>query len=157
MTRTDALTFTGERLHDDDPLFGVDLLRHRAAYREAIRRAGAIDSARVLELGSGAGYGAAELAEAGLDVTAVDRVAPVPRARASGARFFRGDFDALPLAPDRFDLVLSFQVIEHLDDPTAYLAAIGRAIGDGGEALNSTPNAVTSGESLQYSSGLGVC
>jgi hypothetical protein len=40
--------FTGERLHDDLALFGVDLARHRAAYQFAAERTA---GARVLDLG----------------------------------------------------------------------------------------------------------
>ncbi len=140
----DGLTFTGERLHEDDPLFGVDLLRHRAAYREAIRQAERLHAQRVLELGSGTGYGAAELAAATLDVLGVDRVAPLARARASEARFLRGDLDALPLMAGRFDLVLSFQVVEHLADPSAWLDALAGSLNESGAALVSTPNATFS-------------
>ena len=56
------LTFTGERLHAEDALFGIDLLRHRAAYQEAIRRVQACGARWILELGSGTGYGMAEMA-----------------------------------------------------------------------------------------------
>jgi len=137
--------FTGERLHDDDALFGVDLAQHRAAYLFAIERARACaDEQVVLELGSGTGYGAAELVGAGLDVTAFDRVAPPRAARAAGVRFVRGDVAALPFRRAGFDRVVSFQVIEHLPDPHPYLKGMARALGCGGEALITTPNALTS-------------
>ena len=135
------LTFTGERLHEDDALFGVDLAQHRAAYRFVLERA---DAGRVLELGSGTGYGAAELAQAGLRVVAVDRVAPLAAARASGVRFVRADVNALPLRAASFDRVVSFQVIEHLEDPSLYLGAMARLVRADGEAIVTTPNALTS-------------
>ncbi len=138
------VTFTGERLHDDDPLFGIDLLRHEAAYREAIRRARARGAESVLELGSGTGYGAAMLAEAGLRIFGLDRVAPLRRTRHLGPRFVRGDLRALPIRPGRFDLVVSFQVIEHLESPDDYLDALARAVSPGGEVLITTPNAAFS-------------
>ena len=134
-------TFTGERLHPDDALFGVDLAQHRAAYRFALERA---RGGRVLELGSGAGYGAAELAREGLAVTALDRVAPLRSSRADGARYVRADVAALPLLARSFDLVVSFQVIEHLDDPTRYLEAISSLLRPDGTAYLTTPNVVVS-------------
>jgi SAM-dependent methyltransferase len=140
----DEPDFTGERLHANDPLFGIDLLRHRAAYREAIRRATRRGAQRVLELGSGTGYGAAELAAAGLRVVAVDRVAPLASARRSTAAFVRGDLGASPIRHAGFDLVVSFQVIEHLDDPAPYLDTLAGSLDDSGEALVSTPNALFS-------------
>ena len=66
------MSFTGERLHEGDALFGVDLLRHRAPYAHAIGLAG---RGRVLDLGCGGGYGTAELAGA-LEAMSMNEVAP---------------------------------------------------------------------------------
>ena len=134
------LAFTGERLHEGDALFGVDLMRHRVAYHFAAELARDRGAQSILELGSGTGYGAAELAETLPRVVAVDRVAPVAASRTSGARFLRADLRALPFAAIGFDLVVSFQVIEHLEDPHEYLTALSRLLGDGGVALVTTPN-----------------
>ncbi len=137
---SEALTFTGERLHGENALFGVDLVRHRAAYAYAISQARSHGAERVLEVGSGTGYGTAELAEAGLDVFAVDRVSPDRDARHPRVGFVRADAGSIPLADDAFDLVVSFQVIEHLEDPTRYAASIARMTKPGGFALITTPN-----------------
>lgn len=138
------LLFTGERLHEGNELFGVDLVRHRAAYVHAIQRARAEGRRRILELGCGTGYGTAELADALPRVIAIDRVSPDPAARQGGAHFVRADLSGIPLAPGRFDMVLSFQVIEHLEDPTSYLESIARLLEPGGSALITTPNLLTS-------------
>jgi SAM-dependent methyltransferase len=129
--------FTGERLHDDLPLFAVDLARHRAAYEFAAER---FAGARVLDLGCGSGSGTALLARAGARVLGVDRVAPDAESRRSGAAFCRADIAGLPIRARRFDAVVSFQVIEHLADPTPYLRAIGGLLADRGTAIVSTPN-----------------
>lgn len=134
------LTFTGERLHESEALFGVDLLRHRAAYHEAIRIAREMGVRRVLEMGSGTGYGAAELAEELPWVVAVDRVAPLANGRKSAAHFLRADLEAMPLRGRTFDLIVSFQVIEHLADPRKYLEALARHLKPSGVALVTTPN-----------------
>jgi len=133
--------FTGERLHDESELFGADLARHRAAYEFA---ASWLDGARVLDLGSGSGYGTAELPSAAAFVVGLDRVRPDAHGRASRAAFVRADLRRVPLASAHFDLVLSFQVIEHLDDPSEYLTEIARVLRPGGVALISTPNRLTS-------------
>lgn len=138
------VTFTGERLHDDDPLFGLDLLRHEAAYHEAIRHARAHGAGAVLELGSGTGYGATAMARAGLRVVGLDRVAPVRRVRDAGARFVRGDLRSLPMRPGGFDLVVSFQVLEHLEAPADLLEALARSVSENGEVIVTTPNAAFS-------------
>ncbi len=128
---------TGERLDDASALYRADLARHRAAYRLAapyVRRGLAID------LGCGTGYGTAELAGHGGRVVGMDRVAPATRVRSSAARFVRGDLQLLPFAARRFDTVVSFQVIEHLAEPDAYLAEITRVLEPEGVLLLSTPN-----------------
>ena len=138
------LTFTGERLHPDDALFGIDLLRHRAAYREAIRFAHQIGAQDVLELGSGTGYGTRELAAALPRVWAIDRVAPNAEARGSAAQFIRADLGAMPLRKQAFDLIVSFQVLEHLEDPSGYLDALAEHLRADGCALLTTPNRANS-------------
>lgn len=137
---SETLSFTGERLHGDDALFGVDLVRHRAAYAYAIDRARTRGVRRVMEIGSGSGYGTAELAEAGLDVVALDRVTPDADARHPSVAFVRADAFAMPVREDVFDLVVSFQVIEHLADPHPYLASIAHMTRPDGEAIITTPN-----------------
>ncbi len=138
------ILFTGERLHQGSALFGVDLMRHRAAYAYAIQRAKRPQSRRILDLGCGTGYGTAELADALPQVVAIDRISPDPAARHAAAHFVRADLNAIPLAPRSFDMVVSFQVIEHLEDPTFYLDAIARLITPEGCALITTPNLLTS-------------
>jgi SAM-dependent methyltransferase len=136
-----APAFTGERLHAGDALFAVDLARHQAAYELACARRA---TGRVLDLGCGSGYGAARIAEGSALVVALDRVAPDPPSRAGGARFVRADLAAPPLAPGAFDLVVSFQVIEHFSDPGPYLDAVASLLAPGGTALLTTPNVRTS-------------
>ena len=134
------LLFTGERLHADDELFAIDVVRHRAAYAHAIEMAQQTSSQIVLEVGSGTGYGTQELAEALPAVIAVDRVAPETGNRHARAQFVRCDANKIPLGSNHFDMVVSFQVIEHIEDPNPYLSSIARAMKPGGAALLTTPN-----------------
>jgi SAM-dependent methyltransferase len=136
-----STTFTGERLHDTHALFGVDLARHRAAYSFAMKLA---RDARVLDLGCGTGYGSAELATISHSVVAIDRIAPDVDKRQTALRYVRADLHGIPLTRRSFDLVVSFQVIEHLEDPTAYLAAIAALMRPGATALITTPNVLQS-------------
>ncbi len=136
-----AARFTGERIDAGSELFRADLARHRAAYRFAAEHC---EGRRVLDLGCGTGYGAAELTDTARLVVGVDRAAPDAGARGDATRYLRADVALPPLADATFDLVVSFQVIEHLADPTAYLASIGRMLQPGGLALFTTPNRLTS-------------
>jgi len=129
--------FTGERLQPGDELFAVDLARHRAAYEFAAERVAGL---RVLDLGCGSGSGAQLLAERAASVVAIDRVIPDAPDRASTVAFCRADVAGPPLRGRRFDVVVSFQVIEHLADPSPYLRGIGSLLTGGGSALLSTPN-----------------
>jgi SAM-dependent methyltransferase len=136
--------FTGERLPGADGDFGVDLERHLAAYRWAAERAA---GRRVLDAGCGEGYGAALLAEVAAHVTAVDRDEAIAIARRR--RHERLDFraiDVMRLADlgERFDLVVSFQVIEHLPDPEGFLAALVDRTAPGGTLIVTTPNRLMS-------------
>jgi SAM-dependent methyltransferase len=138
-------TFTGERLPGADGDFGVDLERHLAAYRFARPRAA---NRAVLDAGCGEGYGAALLAEAAARVVGVDRaeaIAPAASRHGSARLEFRAlDLEHLDDLGERFDLVLSFQVIEHLPDPVGFLRALGRRARPGGELLVTTPNRLMS-------------
>lgn len=138
------LLFTGERLHEEDPLFAVDIVRHRAAYAYAIELAQREASQRVLDLGCGTGYGTSQLADAVPRTFAVDRISPDPAARHPKVAFIRADAAHLPLESGAFDLVVSFQVIEHLEDPGPYLDAIACLLQPNGVALLTTPNLLQS-------------
>jgi 2-polyprenyl-3-methyl-5-hydroxy-6-metoxy-1,4-benzoquinol methylase len=132
---------TGERLNEESDLFEIDRLRHLAAYEFAKERA---RDARTLDFGCGSGYGAAELAEVAGIVVGMDRFVPEAQARYGGVRYLRADLKATPLRSGHFDLVVSFQVIEHLVDPSRYLEAIAEALAPNATALISTPNILKS-------------
>ena len=134
------VTFTGERLHAGDQLFAVDLARHQAAYEIARERIG---GGWVLDLGCGSGYGSASLAQSSARVVGLDRVPP-DGANRGAARFVRARLEGLPFARGAFELVVSFQVIEHLEDPRDYVNALAELLHPEGVALVTTPNRLTS-------------
>jgi SAM-dependent methyltransferase len=142
------IKLTGERLHEGSNLFSADFARHRAAYYYALEQAGACE--RILDLGSGSGYGTAELAERLPSVIGLDRVAPDAASRRATAHFVRADLRALPLRPQAFPRIVSFQVIEHLRDPSPYLSAIARLLRSDGLAIITTPNLETSDRANPY-------
>jgi SAM-dependent methyltransferase len=139
-------TFTGERLPGaGDVEFGVDMERHLAAYRFAAAMAA---GKRVLDAGCGEGYGASLLAAHAERVLAVDReeAIAIASARYRDPRLaFRAlDLMTLPALGERFDLVVSFQVIEHLPDPTGFLRALAAVTAPGGTLVVTTPNRLMS-------------
>jgi SAM-dependent methyltransferase len=110
-------------------------LYHRYSYEVAARSLRPGD--RVLDVGFGEGYGARIL---GAEYTGVelDRdLVSHARMRYPDGRFEAYDGRHLPEGP--FDLVVSFQVIEHVDDPDPWLAEIARV---GRRAMFATPNRI---------------
>jgi 2-polyprenyl-6-hydroxyphenyl methylase/3-demethylubiquinone-9 3-methyltransferase len=100
---------------------------------------------RALDVGCGAGLLAEPLARLGATVTAID-AAPeniaVARAHAEG-RGLTIDYRAGGLemvAGERFDLVTSMEVIEHVVEPTIFVAGLAAALDEGGLLILSTPN-----------------
>ena len=135
------IEFTGERVIPDR--VDVDLWNeHLARYAFAARLAA---GRRVLDAGCGTGYGCAALAGQALSVTGLD-IAPeaIAYARenyaAGGVRFVEGSCSAMPLPDAGFDLVIAFEVIEHLADWQAFLLEGRRVLAPGGVLLISTPN-----------------
>lgn len=133
--------FTGERLIPGQ--VDVDLLNeHLARYAFAARLA---RGKRVLDAGCGAGYGSAELARSAATAVGVDVSADaVEFARlnyqAGNLSFELASCTALPFADGVFDLVVGFEVIEHLQDWRTFLNEVLRVLAPTGQFIVSTPN-----------------
>lgn len=103
------------------------------------------DGRRVLDAGCGVGYGAEMLNRAGAAaVYAIDNSpAALELARASvseGVTLEQGDVAALPYPDDSFDLVVCFEVIEHIEQPERVLDELARVLHADGLLLLSSPN-----------------
>lgn len=141
------LPLTGERVIEEEyktslGMYAIYLL-HVASYRFAEPFA---QGKRVLDLGCGSGYGAKAMASIAATVTAVDVSAEaIAFASAStptpNLKFQRIDADAaLPFADNSFDVVLSFQVIEHVLDDARYIEEARRVLTPDGVLIVITPN-----------------
>jgi SAM-dependent methyltransferase len=140
--------FTGERVIPGQ--VDADLLNeHVARYAFAARLA---RGKRVLDAGCGAGYGAAELAAVALSVVGADIAAEaIEYARAHyrlpNLRFEEAGCAALPHPDASFELVVAFEVIEHLPDWREFLHEARRVLAPTGQFIVSTPNKLYYGES----------
>ena len=120
-------------------------LMHLRAYDEAVAHAAGRD---VLDVGCNTGYGTLRFAPVAGRVVGVDvspRAIDAARQRAPDGRpeFVLTSGFELPFPDDSFDLVTSFQVLEHVPDPSAYLQEIKRVARPGGTVILATPNAAT--------------
>jgi 2-polyprenyl-6-hydroxyphenyl methylase/3-demethylubiquinone-9 3-methyltransferase len=99
---------------------------------------------RAADIGCGAGLLAEPLARLGAEVTGID-AAPenidAARAHALGQGleidYRTGGTEALD---GRYDLVASLEVVEHVAEPAAFVAALASAVAPGGLLIFSTPN-----------------
>ncbi len=137
------LPLTGERTVPGIPCENYWFRRHEAAYEHLVPQ---VTAARVLEVGSGEGYGTALLAATAHFVLGVDYdTAAVVHARAHyrTARFVRANLAALPVRSTSVDVVATLQVIEHVWDHPQFVRECVRVLRPGGRLFVTTPNRLT--------------
>ncbi len=115
---------------------------HLGRYRWIATQA---EGKRVLDAGCGTGYGTELLAEAGAKtVTGVDLAEDVldavrPR-MPDNVSLEAADLHDLPFEDDSFDLIVCFEVLEHLERPEDGIDELTRVLADGGVLAISSPN-----------------
>src|SRR5206468_162323 len=135
------LDFTGER-------FTPECVReiwyehwHRYVFARTFAR-----GKRVLDAACGEGYGSALLAAEADSVLGMDiDDAAIAHAQArygerTNLRFERGDCTALDVAAGSFDMIVSFETLEHVQAQRALIAGFARALADDGVLFVSSPD-----------------
>jgi SAM-dependent methyltransferase len=154
-TETDAaapLEFTGERFTPEC----VREIWYEHWHRYVFARAFA-EGRRVLDAACGEGYGSAMLAASAATVVGVDiaesAVAHAQQRYAQHAnlRFEQGDCTALSCGDAQFDLVVSFETLEHVAAQQELIAGFARVLALGGLLIVSSPDKRT------YSEKSGFC
>ena len=144
MTRElEPLPLTGERTVPGVLEENYWFRRHEIAYLALLEHCA---GTRVLEAGCGEGYGARVIADVADRVIALDydelTSAHVAKAYPE-VDVLRGNLARLPLSSSTVDVVVNFQVIEHLWDQPGFLRECLRVLRPGGRLLISTPNRIT--------------
>ena len=140
MTKDKKLTFTGER-------FTPECVReiwyehyHRYAFAKRL-----IAGKTILDAACGEGYGSNILAETakqvtGLDIDSESIEHASLRYKKNNLRFVQGSCADLPFEDDSFDMVISFETLEHLEQQQEMLVEFSRVLKKDGILIISTPD-----------------
>ena len=103
--------------------------------------------ARVLEIGAGHGGFLALLAAAGFDSIGIELSPWVVdyATRTSNVRMLRGPLEDQPFEPGTFDLIVAFDVLEHLPDPLGTIALCAKLLQPDGLLILQTPGRPAAG------------
>ena len=137
------MEFTGERFipgKADEELAIEHFTRYRFAAQFAVGK-------RVLDAACGSGYGSKILAETaenvcGIDISSEAVAFANENYKAENISFQCASVAELPFQDQSFDLIVSFETLEHVDEQTqqAFLREIRRTLKPGGILVMSTPN-----------------
>ena len=138
---TNEIQFTGERVVPNRTCHPQTFAEHLIRYSFAMRYA-KVENA--LDLACGTGYGSkiiGWLAQNSLGADVSDEA--IKTAEELNERpFYKIDFEKEKLTnafKQNFDLITSFETIEHLDDPHLFLQGIKDILKDGGKFIYSIP------------------
>ena len=96
---------------------------------------------KILELGAGLGSFTVELTRRGAKVTAVEpgkawrNIAGIQLAESGSGQILGAVGEALPFASDTFDLIVSLQVLEHVQNPPKVISELYRVLKPGGQVF----------------------
>ena len=133
-----AKLHTAERVSQRDASDNFVFQRSILAYYKAAE----LVSGDVLEIGTGMGYGVDVIAPAAKSFTTIDKNVPeFENELPANAKFRRMVVPPLNFADESFDYVVSFQVIEHIEQDADFVREVSRVLRPGGKFIVSTPNA----------------
>jgi SAM-dependent methyltransferase len=138
-----VLALTGERTIPDLDIENYWFRRHQVVYQRLAPRCAGRE---VLEAGCGEGYGADLIAGIARRVVAVDydEAAVVHvRSRYARVQVMQANLAQLPMPDASVDVVVNFQVIEHLWDQAQFVSECARVLRPSGLLMVSTPNRIT--------------
>lgn len=135
-----SLTFTGERFLPE--CAGEMVYEHWHRYLLAQQY---VMGLRVLDIASGEGYGSHLLSNraasvVGVDVSADAVTHAASRYRAGNLRYVAASCVCIPEPAASFDVIVSFETIEHIVEHEAFLREVDRLLAPDGMFIISSPN-----------------
>lgn len=134
------MKFTGERyiLSEKGRIF-LEHFHRYAVLLEAVR------GRDILDIASGEGYGSAMLAKVANSVTGIDISAETvahanKKYQMKNLRYFEGNAVKLNIPDNSFDMVVSFETIEHVSQQDEVIAEFARVLRADGVLVLSSPN-----------------
>lgn len=129
---------TAERVSQKDHSDNYVYQRSLLAYLEAAK----IVSGKVLEIGTGSGYGVDIIAPHATQFVTIDKYqSGVQREAPGNVTFLQMNIPPLKDIPsNEFDFVITFQVIEHIPKDDLFLKEIYRVLKNNGKLIVTTPN-----------------
>lgn len=151
---TKTLSFTGERFVPGK-VNGPIIAEHMQRYKSL---AALIRGKKVLDAACGAGYGSAILAESAESVVGIDiskETVDYAKEQYKGLKnvqYIEGSIDALPFEDKTFDVIVSFETIEHVnaDLQEKFLREIKRCLKFDGVLVMSSPDKKTYSDDKNY-------
>ena len=145
-----SLTFTGERFLPE--CAGEMVYEHWHRYLIAQQY---VRGLRVLDVASGEGYGSHLLARDAASVVGVDLSADAvlhatSRYPAANLRYVAASCIQIPEPDASFDVIVSFETIEHIMEHEAFLREVDRLLAPGGMFIISSPNRVEYSDRTGY-------
>jgi SAM-dependent methyltransferase len=139
MSKIYTTEITSDQITSDNPLH-QRLLKPYFAANEWVK-------GDLLEVGCGEGRGIDCLLPLVSSYAAIDKIEGAIvtlREKYPQGKFVSGHLPPLPYPDNSFDTVVSFQVIEHIQNDVQFLEEINRVLRPGGVALLTTPNRLLS-------------
>ncbi|WP_339698754.1 class I SAM-dependent methyltransferase [Algoriphagus aquimarinus] len=147
----DKLEFTGERLIPG--VYGQIAIDHLHRYSIAYPL---VANKVVLDIACGEGYGSSLLSKVadqviGVDISETTVNHAKQRYNSNNLSFRVGSADKIPVEDNFFDIVVSFETIEHLENHDEMISEIKRVLKHNGLLIISSPNKVEYSVARNYS------